>query len=72
MTIIRIEDPSIFIGMPYEKAVGQITDSGYTPVLVKSDNVTRELIKDYDPLRVLLHTKRDLSRQDIVTFAKIG
>jgi len=67
MTIIRIEDASIFIGLTLDKAIGQITDSGYTPLLTKTDKVTKEIVKDYDPLRVLIQTEKD-----VVTVAKIG
>lgn len=67
MTIIRIENPSIFVGLNLDKAIGQITDSGYTPVHTKGDKITKVFIKDYDPLRVLIQTEKD-----IVTDAKIG
>lgn len=65
--IRRIEKPSIFVGMNIDKAFAEITDHGYTPVHTKAEKITKEYIKDYDPLRVQLETEKDL-----VTAAKVG
>lgn len=67
MTIVRIENPTVFVGMNIDKVFSQITDQGYTPLHTKADKITKEFVKDYDPLRVLIE-----SEKDIVTAAKIG
>lgn len=65
--IIKIEDPRIFIGLTYGAAVAKANEQGYTAVLLKSEGIPREIIRDYDPLRVLLITIKN-----IVTEAKIA
>lgn len=65
--ITRIEDPNVYIGLPYGEVVTQIESCGYTPLLLRANKITKEIIKDYDPLRVQLVTI-----EDRVTEAKIG
>lgn len=65
--IVRIDDPSVFVGLQYGDAVQRIGSHGYTPLLVRSNKISREFIRDYDPLRVLLTTENE-----IVVLAKIG
>jgi hypothetical protein len=67
MTILRIEDPSRFVGLPLGKVLGQIADCGYQSLIIKADNITKEIVHDYDPLRVLLQVEKN-----IVTTAKVG
>jgi hypothetical protein len=67
MTIIRIDNPQKFVGQSLGSVVGQIADSGYDCLVTKIDKITKELVKDYDPLRLLIQVEKD-----IVTDAKIG
>jgi hypothetical protein len=64
MSIVRIEDPKIFIGLSVAEARRQIADHGYDTRVVQSQTPYKP---DYDPLRILLFTQKDE-----VVDAKIG
>jgi hypothetical protein len=64
VSIIRIEDPKIFVGMEIERARTEITSHGYDVRVIQAQTPYKP---DYDPLRVLLFTQNDK-----IVDAKIG
>ena len=69
MPIVRIDNPQVYVGMPFDKAKADIIDHGYECRLVWADGHTKHANykPDYDPLRVNLHTEKGT-----VTKASIG
>lgn len=59
MSIVRIENPEVFVGLELSKAQRDVTDHGYECRLVWADGRTihADYKPDYDPLRVNLHSK---------------
>jgi len=64
MSIIRIEDPKVFIGMSVEIARQEIISHGYDTRVIHHNTPYKP---DYDPLRVCLFVEKDK-----VVDAKIG
>lgn len=58
MSIIRIENTEVFVGLELAKAQREITAHGYEARLVHEDGrtIVPNYKPDYDPLRVNLHT----------------
>ena len=65
MSIVRIEDPKIFIGLSVEEARRRIVDHHEYDVRIIQQHLVYK--PDYDPLRVCLFVQND-----IVVDAKIG
>lgn len=64
MSIVRIEDPKIFVGLPVESAIQQVRNYGYDTRVIHHNTPYKP---DYDPLRILLFTAKD-----VVVEAQIG
>jgi hypothetical protein len=60
MAIVKIEDPSIFVGLSYDDARNQILGYGYSARLVWADKRTIVLdpTHEYDPLRINLWVEK--------------
>lgn len=69
MSIVRIEDPNVFVGLKIEDAKYRVAGHGYDCRLVWADNhtIVPDYRPDYDPLRVNLYAEKN-----IVTKATIG
>jgi len=60
MSIIRIEDPKVFIGLSADAARKEVLDHGYDVRVIRQDSRQGALIKfDYDPLRITLFIEKD-------------
>lgn len=59
MSIVRIENAEVFVGLDSKVAQSQIEDHGYECRIVKIDNHTlhADYKPDYDPLRCNLTVK---------------
>lgn len=64
MSIIRIDDPKVFIGMPVETARQDIISHGYDVRVIQKNLLYKP---DYDPLRICLFVEKDK-----VIDAKVG